>query len=323
MLPGGAKFDRLSAIAPQLRQSKFALNTLRRVSLVYITPDHIIRVLLPIRSFILDNHKLPNPHLQRLYQCYYELAKWSSRGGRPGFLQIKQAMANEEANMGYILLDALEQEDPRAALVASKYYTWFLYGHIPRTEVILEAIKTSERLGYLDLLSDFLSVKGNIKHVWGHYDIAIHDVTRAKQLYEDLGVQLGVADCMKKLGDLLYLLFRHDEARVLLQDSKTKFEDSGDALGVAQCLQSLGEIFRMQHQNDEAQAFIQDAKAKFAVIGRAVGVAECLMSLGNILCIQHQYDKARASLQDAKTKFEDIGNALGMPQGFYEGWLRA
>jgi len=314
MLPGGAKVERLPAIAPQLGQSRVALNTLQHISLVYVTPDLIIRVLSPIRSFILDNHALPNPHRLRLYQYYYGLAERSRWAGTPEFLQTKQEMKNEEANMDHILLDALDQEDPRTAIVASTNYTWFLNAHIPRTDIILKAIKVAERPEYSDLLSECIFVKGGSEHGQSHYDLAIDDFTHAKQLYEDCKDQLGVAKCIQRLGNTLEHLPRLDEAQAHLQDAKNMFEGYGDSLGVARCLQSLGTILYKRGQYDEARSFLQDAKAKFEDTGDAHGVAQCLQSLGNILYTQYQVDGAQAFLQDAKTKFEDIGSALGVAQ---------
>jgi len=315
MLPGGAKVNQISSLAPNLRNPKGSLNTLRRVSLIYVTNDHVIRVLSPIRSFILDNHQLPNPHRQSLYQCYYELAERASYSGTPEFLQAKQEMANEEANMDYVLLDALDQEeDSRNGILASIDYTWFLYAHIPRTEVILKAIQTSERQERMDLLPNCLYVKGQIEYGRDCYDVAIDDITRAKQLYELRQDQGGVASCTRRLGDILLLLSRFDEARAHLEDAMQMLVDAGDDYGVAKCLQSLGDILRAQDRFKEAQVLFQAAKIKFEQTDDALGAVQCMQRLGVILHMQDQYEDARALFQDAKTKFEDIGSARGVAQ---------
>jgi len=246
MLPGGAKADRLPAMAPALRQLNTALDTLARVYLASTTPDRIIRVLSPIRSYMLEYYQLTDLHRRSLYQCYYDLARRSNPTGKPGFLQIKREMENEEANMDNILISALDEENPRAAIVASKDYTWFLFADVSRSEVILKAIKISESSENSDLLSDCLFVKGQIEQARGHYDVAIGDISRAKDICEDRQNQIGVAECLQSWGNILRMQNQYDNAQTLLQDAKTKFHELGHGVGEARCIRSLGSILRMQ-----------------------------------------------------------------------------
>ena len=311
MLPGGAQTGRLSAIAPGLQNPDAALTTLKRVSLVYVTPDDIIRVLSPIRSYVLDHYTLENPHRQNLYECYYDLAKRSNCGWTPRFVQMKIEMANEEANMDTILLDALERGDLRSAIEASRDYTHFLRAHIPRTDIILKAISVAEKLNYLDLLADCMSIKATIEYQQDHYEDALRDITLTMHLYEQQQNQRGVAQCLTRLGQILRMHSRNDEAITHLQAAMTKFEAFGDTLGSAKCLRGLGNIFRMQCRNTEALEHLARAKSKFEEIGDASGSAQCLRSLGEILRMQDRYEEARMNLELAKVKFEGVGDVQG------------
>ena len=353
MLPGGASINRLSDIAPDVQNPEAALVTLKRVSLVYVTPDDIVRVLSPISSYIIHNHPLVNPHRQHLYESYYRLAKKCSCSGTTGFVQIKLEMANEEANMDAILLHALEHDQSRDAVEASKYYTWFLHGHIPRTDVIAEAISVAERLKYLDLLADCLFVRASIDYFRSNPEQATRSFEQARKLYGQLDNQqqeaqclrhlgdayrmkssykearshleearrkfegvstLGTAQCLWSLGNILIAEDRYEGAYSLLEEAKSRFEEIGHTGGTAQCLQGLSRVLVEGKRFEEAKSHLEEAKGKFEEISQTVGVAECLRSLGVILIEEERYVEALSHLEEAKLKFEEVGYSLGTAQ---------
>ena len=312
MLPGGARTTRLSDIAPALNSPDAALATLKRTSLVYVTPNDIVRVLSPISSYVIHNHPLNDPHLRHLYDSYYRLAERSNCLGTPALVQMKLEMAGEEANMDAVVLHALKDDHSREAVKASENYTWFLQAHIPRITVILQAIETAEKQGYLDLLADCLFVKATIDYYRSNMEQAAIGFERSLQIYVSQQSQQQEARCLHRLGDVRRLQDRFDEARSYLVEAKSKFEDISDTLGTAQCLQILSEIHRMEKRHDEARLLLGEARRKFEEIGNTQGIALCLQRLGDILLLEESYPEARSHMEAAKSKFEEISNTIGI-----------
>ncbi|KAK0429866.1 hypothetical protein EV421DRAFT_1862788 [Armillaria borealis] len=62
------------------------------------------------------------------------------------------------------------------------------------------------------------------------------------QKFEDIGDSLGVAQCLRSLGDILWMTGQYSDATIKLEKAMQMFEDIGDSLGAAQCLRSLGDI---------------------------------------------------------------------------------
>ena len=314
MLPGGAKYDRLGLLAPGLKRAKAAFHTLKRVSLATIDHKQIIHVLSPISSHILEHYELEASHRQQLYQYYFTLAARSNCAEKSDFLQIKLEMADEEANMDNILLDALAQEgDLVDAIKAAVNYTWFLNAHVPRLEVILKAIQVIEASGkpeHFALLSDCLSAKGAIKLKMKCYEEAIDDLTRVQGLCVDRRDEKGVAECLWRLSGVLRELGYFSEARAHLQDSLARYKAIGDDLGVARCFQSLGEVLSKQHQYEGARSNLLDAKKIFADSGNVSGVAQCLRGMGDALSMQDRLREAQASLEEARKISEGLGDVL-------------
>jgi len=353
-LPGGVRTTRLLDIAPGLQNHDAALGALKRTSLVYVTPDDVVRVLSPISSYVIHNHLLLGSHRQSLYEYYYRLAARSNCVWTPDFVQIKTEMASEEANMDAVLLYALEHVHSREAIKACENYTWFLQGHIPRIDVILQAIKTAERLQYFDLVADCLFVRASIDYHRSNFEQATHGFGRARQLYVQHENQKQEAHCLRRLGDIHRMKSEDKEARTYLEEAKNKFEAINDTLGTAQCLQSLGDILlgegsyedarshlekakikfkeissthgtahclmrlcetlRMEYRDQEARTHLEEARDKFEEISDTLGIAQCLQSLGDILFTERRYEEARMRLEEAKRKLEEIGNTLGTAQ---------
>ena len=68
----------------------------------------------------------------------------------------------------------------------------------------------------------------------------------AQTQFQNIGYQLGAAQCLKSLGDICYTQGKFLEAQTILENAQTQFQNIGNQLGVAQCLQSLGDTCHMQ-----------------------------------------------------------------------------
>ncbi|KAF5365341.1 hypothetical protein D9758_005498 [Tetrapyrgos nigripes] len=139
-------------------------------------------------------------------------------------------------------------------------------------------------------------------------------LTRAKDQFEQIGDQLGTAQCLQTLGRIYQVQSRYTEAVEVLTRANNQFEQIGDQLGATECLQTLGTIYRMQNKYNEATEMLSRAKNHFEKIGEQQGTAQCLQNLGDIYQFQNKYTEAADMLTTAKDHFEQIGDQLGAAQ---------
>ena len=74
----------------------------------------------------------------------------------------------------------------------------------------------------------------------------------------------------------------YKEAADVLNKAREQFIEIGNRLGAAQCLRSLGDILYMQDNYKEAVDVLNNARDQFVEIGSQLGAAQCSQSLGNI-----------------------------------------
>ncbi|THU93496.1 hypothetical protein K435DRAFT_861495 [Dendrothele bispora CBS 962.96] len=60
------------------------------------------------------------------------------------------------------------------------------------------------------------------------------------------------ADSMSWLGNIYYMQARFKEATEMISEAQQLFQEIGNELGVAECLERLGDIYAMQDKYDEA-----------------------------------------------------------------------
>ena len=312
MLPGGARRDRLKAIAPNLRNANSALGVLQRASLAYVnSATNYVRVLSPIRSYMLHHHPLDPSSRQHLHTAYYRLIQDVDCAGTPQFVEAKEKFHHEEVNAETILFDALESGDAQTAIQASKTYSWYLYMTIPRVDVLLAAMQKARTLDLKPSLADCLRCFGDILHMQGRCQEARENLTEARNIFLSSGMVEGEAQCLKSLGDIDRTQGRNDEARSFLQQAQQKFADIESGLGTAQCLKSIGDIDYMQGRYEDACVSFKEAKTQFLTIGSTHDAALCLKSLGNSARMVGNHDEARTNLQQALELFLSLGAGLG------------
>ncbi|THU96671.1 TPR-like protein, partial [Dendrothele bispora CBS 962.96] len=120
----------------------------------------------------------------------------------------------------------------------------------------------------------------------------------------------GVAECLKRLGDIYRMQGRDDEAIKMISDAQKQFQTIGNQMRAAECLWSLGELYRKQKKYDGATKMIMKAQKQFKEIGLRDGVADCLRILGCIYMDQTQYDEAVDMFSDAQRQYQNIGNIV-------------
>ncbi|THU90086.1 TPR-like protein [Dendrothele bispora CBS 962.96] len=165
-----------------------------------------------------------------------------------------------------------------------------------------------------------MKLLGGIYYRQARFKEASEMISEAQQLFQQIGNELGVAECLKTLGDIYWMQGRlYDEAIKIISDAQKQFQTTvsfcsicriGNQMEAAQCLWSLGELYRKQGRYDEATETIMNTQTQFEEIGGKLGLADCLQSLGLIYGDQAHYDEAVEMFSNAQMQYQIIGRIV-------------
>ena len=83
------------------------------------------------------------------------------------------------------------------------------------------------------------------------YHAVLEQFTEAKSEFENIRDMLGTAQCLRSIGNRLFMQDWLEEANTYLDHAKSTFETIGE-MGTEQCLQGISDVLRMQGRLDEA-----------------------------------------------------------------------
>ncbi len=95
-----------------------------------------------------------------------------------------------------------------------------------------------------------------------------------------------------RLGDVLVVLGRWDEAREQFQQALSLAEERGDRRAEAQAQAVTGEFYRKQGRYQEALAFLEQARAGFELMNDETGLGQVLHSAGTLSAQQGNFEAA-------------------------------
>ncbi|KZT56065.1 TPR-like protein [Calocera cornea HHB12733] len=341
LLPDGASIDMLREMVPGMRATMAACATaLLQVALCWQEKGRL-RVLSPIRDFVTDLYP-PNPSSLDQTRQYFTRMILGKREHVTLFRQDAVALLSTQfGNLSSFLVYSWNMPDPSSSL-ASKRHRFPLFRlkratqaglHTGLLEVTLEAAYFS----YVTYCGDAMRLVqvarrtlkeqhnsagtaectyrlGEILRMQNRREEAAQMLGEAKTAFRAMGDWLGAAQCTESLGNVLLMQNRYEDAAQMLGEAKTAFTAVGDRLGAAQCTRSLGDVLQMQDRYEDAAQMLREAKTAFTAIGSRLGAAQCIHSLGNVLRMQNRYEDAAQMLGEAEVTFTAIGDRLGMAQ---------
>ncbi|KZT41835.1 TPR-like protein [Sistotremastrum suecicum HHB10207 ss-3] len=118
-LPDGAAPSSLPSMVSDDEGVLAAVSTLRQVSLAYEDVSGHLRVLCPVREYVLKHLRLTSDEIRPLRAYYYKFAEGLSSYERTAQTTLEDlvAMRLEVANMASVLLDALQGPHPQAGAI--------------------------------------------------------------------------------------------------------------------------------------------------------------------------------------------------------------
>ncbi|KZV99829.1 hypothetical protein EXIGLDRAFT_831204 [Exidia glandulosa HHB12029] len=294
-----------SSDAPEARR---AISTLLQTALAYRTPDSPsrIRVLSPIREFMLSQY-LPSPDsLLPLYSHHFGLAELILHEGTENAApDAIAAIAPEVNNIYYVIQHALtHSSDPRPALQASVCMASVLYRTgIGYFDLLPTALDVARQAHHDDKAADLLRWWGSMAY---HTSISASRTprdlwTEALTLYKRLGDQRGVIDVTLCLAPSL----PPDDAARSCEEMRRAAETLGDEVLAARCDGAQGAAHERAGRNERARECRQAVIDRLRSLGDSTKPAHAhimgynMFAVADLLLDAGRVDEGVAGLQEA------------------------
>ena len=316
LLPDGLSSwaDRISQIGSGFTRVHHLARVLLQTSLCFLQGE-TLKVLSPIRHYILLHNPAATHHVSNLERYYWKLIRDHSKTRLgPGFPEARKILDPEKGNIRSLIKNAIRDHPSLGVVEVTIDLSWYFANTIPSVELLMEIREHTKNLGDTSTEAQRLQVLGENLYMQDRYVDSSECFKEARDKFIESQDVFGVARCSKRIGDNLYLQSKYDEATAVLKEARANFTQIGSALYAARCSQSLGQILRFQNRYEEATAVLKEARVQFTEIGDILGATQCSKILGNVLRMQSRYDEATDVLQKARAKFIEIGSVLGAAQ---------
>lgn len=318
-LPVRKELERLCGF----RDLEGALDVIQGLALVYVTPDETIRMLSPIRLYVLENHIPQADHRASLLQIYYGIARQAPRDVDMRFSAARDKILPELSNLDALLLSEIQQfdEPPSTDLIdAVNAASRFSSHHVPNERLLMALIPRMESVPkYLaaapprierlpNLLAASLELVATLHLLRDAYDLSLEAAGRARSLYHSLDRRSDAADCDRQVAEVHRLKGNHPEAIASLSAARETYNDLDKELYVAYCDRELALVAHNQGRFDDAASLFTSAREVFLRFDEAAAAAVCQEILGDIHRMRGDYHAAETELESALQTYTSLGS---------------
>ncbi|KZV88614.1 hypothetical protein EXIGLDRAFT_839082 [Exidia glandulosa HHB12029] len=286
-----------------------ALEVIQGLALVYVTDDETVRMLSPIRLYVLEKHRPRDDHRASLLQIYYEIAKQAPRRIDSQFPAARDKILPELSNLDALLLLEIQNfdEPPSPDLIdAVNTISQFSILNVPNERMLAALIPRIEHLP--EYLARSLWILADIHRGRDAYDLSLEAVTRARSLYQSLRQPLNAADCDRRMGNVHRVKGNYAEEIASLSAARETFYELDRQLSVANCDTSLALVFYEQGNYDDAFALLTSVREVFLQLDRPAAAAYCQERLGDIYRIRDDFQAAETQLEYALQTYTSLGS---------------
>ncbi|KZV92883.1 TPR-like protein [Exidia glandulosa HHB12029] len=325
LLPDGLERGLVLDLTRCLDQPARCLSVLLQTSLAYRDTGTHIRVLSPIRSFVLKHlHTCASPTLlSPLYEHYVALAQLSGQLGTAATREYIATLIPEVGNMESVLAHALTNKtsgwQERAAKAAAQTINMTKFTGLGDPAPILELSINAMQVGDDKLVqADCMLALAMLSAVTVRPDFPVEGlVANASQLYQEVNNIEGQIDCLKRNWQMIAA----PDASTMLQ-ALSMAEEIGDVLRQGQCHLELGQRFQTQEDFPNARRHFTIAKQLLVDVDEHWLRARCAYSLGNIAASTGHSATAMRYYTEALTLMESIDSRSGVSHCYsYMGWV--
>jgi tetratricopeptide (TPR) repeat protein len=234
-------------------------------------------------------------NLNEAFEHYSE----ASKGGFTGAQWLGAKLAEEQERNGVIPEGHVETTFLRAWVMLQE-------GHRQAAMPMFRQVAATDLVKREVAISLHLIGNDNTR---GQRQEAERELRRSIEIREAIGDQLGIAQTLHSLANMLVRQDRFTEAEKAYRDSVDIGEAIGNQFHVAQTLHSLANMLARQDRFEEAEKAYRDSIEIDGKLGNQFGVAQTLHSLANMLARQDRFEEAERAYRDSLELSNQFGEA--------------
>jgi tetratricopeptide (TPR) repeat protein len=316
VLPQGSKD--LEEIAPDIPNVHKAATVLKQVGLAHVDGIGSLRVLAPVRTFIV-NYYPPEPRSWKSVQKYFEtLATMSSaiERGMEG-KAIVERLSPQTSNMQAVFEHSLDIDGadfPTVIRAAIDLTDLFKYTGLGSLTTLIKSSKKAEAIGDKALLADCIRSQAEIHYSRSSRELATAGFEKALSLYREMDREHLSEEgrCTMMLGMVESQAGNYGEAIVHIERAIELHRRAKDVIGEADCLARLAQNAICQQKYSVAIPCVNAAVIIYQTHTHLRGQARCMWLLG-VISQERRIDYIDASekVADAALAYRFLGDVTG------------
>ncbi|KAH7098274.1 hypothetical protein BKA62DRAFT_375355 [Auriculariales sp. MPI-PUGE-AT-0066] len=312
-LPDGLRLPVFAQLVSHFSDIHAARDLLVTFALVSIGSNNELRMLSPVRHFVLKHLPMTDGHLAALREIYFAIAASGPITMDENFSQLAKNVAPEYGNLTSLLLHLIETEESSQELVNAVYAVSEYSYYTAPSPTLREAFRLRLTTHPAWLANCLLNL-GRTRLIRSEYSLAMDNFQAACKLYATLGDKILETKCRLLLGRCLQMQGSYEAAERELHVARDSFVELDRQLDAARCAQELGNIYRMRDETEQAIVHFTSARDTFKGRGERLYAAQCSKSLGSIQLRQDNLPAAEFELQSAMSELETLGSSLDAAQ---------
>jgi len=288
------------------------LYVLRGLALVSTEPDGSIKMLSPVRHYVLEKSWLESSYRAALCHIYFRIAAGAPAELDEHFRTRATEITAEQGNLNAMLLSEMQRLGPEPTeelVTAVLSLSRFVYWTVP-TDTLLLMLRP--HLGrHPKWQADCLYALARIHYRRDDYDEAIKCSLEARELYDERRDMLSSAWCTHCIAECKRLQGSLDDAEQNFGAARGVFSQLDYQYGDATCLHDMAYVARVRGDLNLARERFGTARTIFTRLGRQLDVTNCIRGTGFMHLEQKNYTAAGSELSTALVEFERLGDRSG------------
>lgn len=308
-LPAGVAHSNIKSILPTGMQ---AATILRQTALAH-DEDERLRVLAPLRDYVLKCHPLEAPALEELAGHYVVLtAQLGAKVGQNGGDAASISLTIEAPNIEPMLMQALSADKPIGAINAAEAWGSFVsFSGVGHMEPLKRAADVAQKIGYKFGEARCRLTYARLAYKHSDSEMAHQQCQAALALYQKERSATGQAGCVFMLGEIESIHSDINNASRHYQSALSLYRKGKNLTGEAECMHRLGNISLRRSQYELAGRQYEQALVLYKKRRSSLGLAHCYRALGTIAANRAQYNHASQHCQAALSLYQQVGDIVG------------
>ncbi|KAH7098650.1 hypothetical protein BKA62DRAFT_660562 [Auriculariales sp. MPI-PUGE-AT-0066] len=218
-----------------------ARDLLVEFAFISIGPENELKMLSPVRHFVLKHHAMAINHAAALRKIYFDIAASCPTDVGEDFSRLSQNVAPEYGNLTSFLLHLINIEEPSQelfdAITAVSEYAYWTVPSMTLREAFCQRLDA-----HPVWLAPCLKDLARTQLSRDEYALAVRELLAAQNTFIELGYEANAARCAQGLGSICILRDEYDQAVIHFNSARDVFKRRGERLNVAQCTEDLGTV---------------------------------------------------------------------------------